>query len=142
MAWAITLGRVLQSVSGAWDGLSIQLPASYYATRPFETGGRVYDYLGVRWYRRLLRPVLWSMNPALLRSQRDARETMIRATYNPEAGHLLIFVVIFGITWWALFSGWWATVIWLMLFNLLHNGYPMLSMRQLRARLDRRGKTA
>ncbi len=62
---------------------------------------------------------------------------MIRATYNPEAGHLLILVVIFGITLWALFSGWWATVVWLMLFNLLHNGYPMLSMRQLRARLDR-----
>lgn len=64
---------------------------------------------------------------------------MIRTTYNPEAGHLLIFVVIVGITLWALISGWWATVVWLLPFNLLHNGYPMMSMRQLRARLNQRG---
>jgi hypothetical protein len=88
MAWAIWLGRILQSRSGAWDGVSLQLPACYYVTRPFQRRGRVYDYLGVRWYRRLLRPWLWTVNPSLLRSQGDARQTMIRATRNPEAGHL------------------------------------------------------
>jgi hypothetical protein len=138
MAWAITLGRLLQSRSGAWDGLSIQLPASYYATRPFEKKGRAYDYLGVPRYRRLMRRFLWSVKPSLLRSQPGARAAMIRSTHNPEAGHLLIFAVIIGITLWAMVSGWWSTVAWLLLFNLLHNVYPMLSMRQLRARLDRR----
>jgi hypothetical protein len=137
MAWAILLGRILQSQDGAWDGLSRRLPASYYATRPFEKDGRVYNYLGVRWYQRLLRPVLWSMNPAHLRSQQGGRQTMIRATQNPEAGHLLIFVVITGIMSWALVNGWWSTAAWLLLFNLLHNGYPVLSVRQVRARLDR-----
>jgi hypothetical protein len=83
-AWAIMLGRVLQSAEGAWDGLSIQLPASYYATRPFEKDGRLYDYLGVREYRRLLRPMLWSVKPTRLRSEQHARETLIRATHNPE----------------------------------------------------------
>jgi hypothetical protein len=138
IAWAIWLGRVLESRSGAWDGLSCRLPASYYAMHPFEKGGRIYDYLGVRWYRRLLRRVLWSVNPALLRSQPEARETMTRATQGPEAGHLIIFVVILGITLWPLVSGWWNTVAWLLLFNLLHNAYPVLSLRQVRARLDRR----
>jgi hypothetical protein len=139
MAWAIWLGRVLESRSGAWDGLSVRLPASYYATRRFEKGGRVYDYLGVRWYQRLLRPVLWSVNPAILRSQRGARQTMIQATKDPEAGHLIIFVVIVGITLWALVSGWWDTAAWLLLFNVLHNGYPVLSVRQVRARLHGAG---
>ena len=138
MAWAIMLGRILQSAEGAWDGLSTQLPASYYATRSFEEDGRLYDYLGMRWYRRLLRPMLWSVKPTRLRSDSDARETMIRATYNPEAGHLLIFIVIIGITFWALASGWWASVAWLLFFNLLHNVYPILSMREVRARLNRR----
>jgi len=142
MAWAITLGRVLESRSGAWDGLWARLPASYYATRRLEKRGRLYDYLGVRWYQRLLRPVLWSMSPARLRSQRGARQTMIRATQDPEAGHLLIFVVITGITLWALVSGWWDTAAWLLLFNVLHNLYPVLSVRQVRARLHRRGGTA
>lgn len=140
MAWAISLGRILESRSGAWDGLSVRLPASYYATRPFEKGGRVYDYLGVRWYQRLLRSVLWSVNPALLRSQQGARQTMIRATKHPEAGHLIIFIVIIGITLRALASGWWDTAAWLLLFNLLHNGYPVMSVRQIRARLHQGGE--
>jgi hypothetical protein len=140
MAWAILLGRVLESRSGAWDGLSHRLPASYYVTRPFETRGRVYDHLGVRWYQRLLRPWLWSTKPVLLRSQPGTRQTMIRATQDPEAGHLIIFVVIIAITSWALVLGWWDTVAWLLLFNLLHNGYPVLSMRQVRARLNRRAE--
>jgi hypothetical protein len=140
MAWAIGMGRLLETRSGAWDGLSTRLPASYYTTRPFEKGGRIYDYLGVRGYQRLLRRVLWFVNPALLRSHPEARQTMIRATQDPEAGHLLIFAVILGITLWALVSGWWDTVAWLLMFNLLHNGYPVLSVRQIRARLNRRQK--
>ena len=115
----------------------LRLPAGYYSMRPFERRGRVYDRLGVRQYQRLLRPVLWSVDPALLRSQRDARATMIQATYDPETGHLIIFVVVMGITLWAAANGWWDAVAWLLLFNLLHNGYPVLSMRQIRARLDR-----
>ena len=141
MAWAIMLGRILQSAEGAWDGLSIQLPASYYATRLFEQDGSVYEYFGVRGYRRLFRPMLWTVKPTRLRSEQDARKTMIRATYNPEAGHLLIFVVIIGITLWSLASGWWASVAWLLLFNFLHNGYPILSMREVRARLNRHEQT-
>jgi hypothetical protein len=61
---------------------------------------------------------------------------MIEGTKDAETGHLFIFLLITGITVWALASGWWDSAGWLMLFNLLHNGYPVLSMRQLRARLD------
>jgi hypothetical protein len=128
MFWAITF---------ASNVVPLRLPARYYATRPFEKGGRAYDLLGLRWYRRALRPVLWSVNPALLRSQPAARETMIEGTKDAETGHLFIFLAITGITIWALASGW-CSAGWLLLFNLLHNGYPVLSMRQLRARLTRR----
>jgi hypothetical protein len=53
-----------------------------------------------------------------------------------EAGHLIILVLIGGITVWAAAHGWWDTVPWLRAFNILHNGYPVLSMRQFRARLE------
>jgi hypothetical protein len=135
MAWAISLGRVLEFPKGRRNGLSIRLPEGYYATRSFEKGGRVYDYLGVRGYRRLFSRWLWSVKPGLLRSQPGARQALIRATRDPEAGHLIIFVAIVGITLWALARGWWDAVAWLLLFNLLHNGYPVMSMRQIRARL-------
>ena len=45
--------------------------------------------------------------------------------------------MILGITLWPLISGWWNTVAWLLLFNVLHNAYPVWSLRQVRARLDR-----
>jgi hypothetical protein len=65
----------------------LRLPARYYATRSFEKAGRVYDLLGVRWYRRAMRPFLWSVNPALLRSRPAAGETMIEHTKDAETGH-------------------------------------------------------
>jgi hypothetical protein len=58
------------------------------------------------------------------------------STKDAETGHLFIFLAVTGITAWALASGWWDAAGWLLLFNLLHNGYPVLSMRQLRARLN------
>ncbi len=136
-AFGINWVLILWAILFASNVVRLRLPAQYYATRPFEKAGRVYDLLGVRWYRRALRPVLWSVSPTLLRAQPSGRETMIEGTKDAETGHLFILVVITAIAVWALTSGWWDTAGWLLLFNLLHNGYPVLSMRQLRARLTR-----
>jgi hypothetical protein len=136
-AFGINWVLILWAILFASNVVRLRLPVQYYAARPFEKGGRMYDLLGVRWYRRALRRVLWSVSPTLLRSQPSAREMMIEGTKDAETGHLFILVVISAITVWALASGWWDTAGWLLLFNLLHNGYPVLSMRQLRARLTR-----
>ncbi len=136
-AFGVNWVLMMWAIMFASNVAPLRLPARYYVTRPFEKGGRVYDLLGVRWYRRALRPMLWSVNPGLLRSQPAARETTIERTKDAETGHLVIFFVVTALTVWALASGWWDTAGWLLLFNLLHNGYPVLSMRQLRARLTR-----
>jgi hypothetical protein len=128
MAWAISVGRYVR----------FRCPAGYYTVRSFEKGGRIYDYLGVRWYQRLLRPFLWKVNPRLLRSQRDGRKTVMDSTHDPDGGHLAIFIVIVFLTVRAAALGWWDSVAWLVLFNLLHNAYPVMSMRQIRARLAQR----
>jgi len=135
-AFGVNWLLIIWAIMFASNVVPLRMPARYYATRRFEKAGRVYDLLGVRWYRRALRRVLWSVNPALLRSQPAARETMIENTKDAETGHLFILLVITGITAWALASGWWDAAGWLLLFNLLHNGYPVLSMRRLRARLN------
>jgi hypothetical protein len=140
-AFGINWALMIWAIMFATNVVRLRLPARYYDTRPFENGGRVYDRLGVRWYRRALRPVLWSVNPALFRSQPAARETTIEGTKDAETGHLFIFLAITAITVWAVASDWWDTAGWLLLFNLLHNGYPVLSMRQLRARLTRRQRS-
>ena len=134
-AFAINWVLIIGAIVFASTVVPLRLPARYYAVRPFEKTGRLYDLLGVRWYRRALRRVLWSANPAQLRSQPAFRAWMVERTKDAETGHLFIFLVITGITVWALASRWWDAAAWLLLFNLLHNGYPVLSMRQLRARL-------
>ena len=135
-AFGVNWVLMMWAIMFASNVVPLRLPAQYYVTRRFEKGGRVYDLLRVRWYRRALRRVLWSVNPTLLRSQPAGRETMIEHTKDAETGHLFILLAIIGITVWALASGWWDGAGWLLLFNLLHNGYPVLSMRQLRARLN------
>jgi hypothetical protein len=136
-AFGINWVLILWAILFASNVVRLRLPSRYYVPRSFEKSGRVYDLLGVRWYRRALRPVLWSVSPATLRSLPSGRDTMIEGTKDAETGHLFILMVITAITVWALASGWWDTAGWLLLFNLLHNGYPVLSMRQLRARLTR-----
>jgi hypothetical protein len=126
MVWAIMF---------ASNVVPLRLPAQYYATRPFEKAGRVYDLLGVRWYRRALRRVLWSVNPALLRSQSAARETMIEHTKDAEAGHLFILLAVTGITGWALASAG-GTRRAGCCFQSSTQRISVLSMRQLRARLN------
>jgi len=128
MAWAIVVGRFVL----------FRFPAGYYRLRRFETDGRIYDRLGVRWYQRWFRRFVWSVNLSLVRSQRDGRAKVMESTYDPESGHLYIFLIIAGITLRAALLGWWDSVAWLVLFNALHNGYPVISMRQIRARLERR----
>jgi hypothetical protein len=134
-AFAVNWVLILWAILFASTVVRLRLPARYYATRRVERAGRLYDLMGVRWFRRTLRPGLWSVSPTLLRSQSSARETMIEGTKDAETGHLFILLVISAITVRACAFGWWDTAGWLLLFNLLHNGYPVLSMRQLRARL-------
>jgi hypothetical protein len=85
-AFGINWVLILWAIFFASNVIRLRLPAQYYAIRPFERVGRVYDLLGLRWYRRTLRPVLWPVSPTLLRSQASARETMIDGTKDAETG--------------------------------------------------------
>jgi hypothetical protein len=73
-AFGVNWVLIVWAVMFASNVVPLRLPPEYYATRPFEKAGRVYDRFGVRWYRRALRPVLWSVNPALFRSRVDVSD--------------------------------------------------------------------
>jgi hypothetical protein len=85
-AFGVNWVLMMWAIMFASNVVSPRLPAQYYVTRRFEKARRAYDVLGVRWVRRALRPVLWSINPALLKSQPAARETMIERTKDAETG--------------------------------------------------------
>jgi Glycosyl-4,4'-diaponeurosporenoate acyltransferase len=53
-----------------------------------------------------------------------------------EAAHGLLFVIVSTLAAGALTLGWFDTAVWLMLFNVLLNGYPVMLQRYNRRRLE------
>ncbi len=128
MFWAVIVHQLVP----------IRFPSGYFATRAIERG-RVYGLAGVRQYQRFLRITgLWMLNQELrCRRGPESRQRLAVATEAPEVHHVIIFLAVGITTIRALMAGWLDTAAWLILFNLLHNGYPVLSMREIRARLQR-----
>jgi Glycosyl-4,4'-diaponeurosporenoate acyltransferase len=136
LAWFALLGRVLVGRP------VLRLPAQVHALRAFERDGRVYELLGVRVAKGLLRrrplavfapdmhlPV--EPTPATVA---DLDERMRQA----EALHEILLVVTLAVVVNAATRGWWGAAGWTLLFNVLANGYPAMLQRYNRARLARR----
>ena len=78
------------------------------------------------------------MNPWLrYRPAPSASTTLVAATEGSETAHLLIFIVLAVVSRDFVRRGWWDTAGSLLFFNILHNAYPVLSLRAVRARADR-----
>jgi len=123
-----------------WLVIPLRFGHGYYRVLRFEQSGRLYEALGVRWFQAVLRrPGAYGSRvfPSYSRGHHGA-EALVAATLGPETAHALIFVVI---TVLALDTGvrrgWWDTAAWLIVFNVLFNAYPVLSLRQVRARVER-----
>ena len=122
-----------------WTLVPIRLWRGYYRVRAFERSGGVYAVVGVRGFQRLLRASRFHGPVPFPRYQRGptARETLIADTYGSETAHLIIFAVLTGLAANLAWRGWWDTAAWLSAFNVLFNAYPVMSMRHIRARVDR-----
>jgi hypothetical protein len=137
MTWLGTVSRVVQP----------RLPAWVHELRPFERDGRLYERLGVRAAKRLLRRgPLAAFNPDL---HLPAEPTPERVRHldgrmrDAEASHLILFVATLAVVANAVVRGWWGAAAWTSAFDLLLNGYPVMLQRYNRAMLRRRfGATA
>lgn len=132
MTWLGTLSRVVRP----------RLPGAYHRLRPFELDGRVYERLGVRVVKRLLRRgPLAVFNPDLhLPAERSPERLahLDQRMRDAEAAHALLFVATLGVVAHALAQGWWTAAALTLLFDVLLNGYPVMLQRYNRALLRRR----
>jgi hypothetical protein len=112
------------------------LPDGYYRVRPFER--RLYKTIGVGIFRKLLRSRYYRLNPefSLLarRTTLDALEERMRDT---ETAHLVVFLMVFLFIGYAFWTSRFDAAAWLLVFNLLFNGYPIMLQRYNRTRVRR-----
>ena len=136
LAWFALLGRALAGRP------VLRLPAQVHALRAFERDGRVYELLGVRMAKSLLRrrplavfaPDLHLPAEPTPATVADLDERMRQA----EALHEILLVVTLTVVANAATRGWWGAAGWTMLFNVLANGYPAMLQRYNRALLAQR----
>ena len=131
----------------AWLGLVSRfvvprLPEGYHALHGFERDGRLYELLGVRLVKRLLRRgPLAVFNPDLHLPTEPTPANLAHLDQrmrDAEASHFILLVLMLGVVVHAAARGWWGAAGWTLLFDVLVNGYPVMLQRYNRALLSRR----
>ncbi len=124
----------------------LRLPERYHALRPFERDGRVYERVGVRLAKSVLRRgPLAVFNPKLhLPAERTPAELsrLAQRMRDAEASHAVLFVAELAVVGHALARGWWTAAALTLLFDVLMNLYPVMLQRYNRARLAERFQLA
>jgi hypothetical protein len=132
MTWLGTLSRIVRP----------RLPASAHRLRSWEVDGRVYERLGVRLVKRLLRRgPLAVFNPGLHLPSKPTPERIAELDQrmrDAEAAHAILLVLTLGVVVHALARGWWVAAVATAAFDVAVNGYPVMLQRYNRARLHRR----
>jgi len=122
--------------------VQVRLPDRYHELRRFERTGRVYERIGVRAVKWMLRRgPLAVFNPDLhLPAERTSAKLahLEQRMRDAEASHAVLFVATLPIVAHALVRGWWVAAAATLLFDLLMNGYPVILQRYNRARLAAR----
>lgn len=130
MSWVAIVGQVFH----------FSLPLSYYDIKAFEQTGQVYERLGVPLFKKLVRRGPLSIFSPTLRFPKDktisALQHLDHEMRKAEAGHVLIFALMLFFIGYALFQGWFDAVGWMLAFNILINGYPVMLQRYNRIKLQ------
>lgn len=127
MAWIAILGQTMV----------FTFPPRYFAIKRFERGGRLYEMLGIRVFKKLVRRGPLSIFSPTLRFSggKTALPMLEQEMRKAESGHLTIFLVILLFAGMAMTRGWFDAAGWLLLFSILLNGYPIMLQRYNRIRL-------
>jgi len=132
MVWLGTTSRYVQP----------RLPEPFHRLRAFERDGRVYELVGVRLVKQLLRRGPMAVfNPDLhLPAERSPATLghLDQRMRDAEASHVILLVALLGVAVNAAARGWWWAAMWTVLFDVALNGYPVMLQRYNRGLLSKR----
>lgn len=135
-AWILNF-MLMMSVSSLVDTCKPGLNAPYYETKAWEKNGAFYKRFGVNLFRKLLVLVGWEkLHKAVSPVKKDlqALKLLEHNTRRSELGHLVIFFIVLGFTFFVAFRHGFKESLWLISLNVILNVYPVAVQRYNRPR--------
>ncbi|MEM1271926.1 MAG: hypothetical protein AAGI08_17905 [Bacteroidota bacterium] len=140
IGFAIFVNFLLMTLFAVFVGvLKPDLSISYFEAKRFEKGGRVYRRFGLRYFLLLLRLVgseRMRRTSAPLTKRGESLARFEHQTRVSEASHALAAVVVAAITVYVASAYGIGSVIWLVVFNIVLNVYPVMMQRYNRPRVQ------
>ena len=131
MSWVAVVGQAVH----------FSFPLRYYDLKAFERTGQVYERLGIRLFKRLVRRGPLSIFSPTLRFAKEKTISALRhlddEMRKAETGHVFIFMLMLLFSSYALLRGWFDAVAWMLAFNVIINGYPIMLQRYNRIKLQK-----
>jgi len=141
LSYSITLNFVLMMwMSIAQTLLRPALKSSYFNSHPIEEGGKIYEYLGVNFFRKLLVLSGWERSR---KKETPIRKSLILLEYyeyrtrTSEFGHVIIAIIIAFISIYVCMVYSFKETIGLIFLNIFLNIYPIIVQRYNRPRARR-----
>ncbi len=132
---------LLSWVTIVGQSISLNLPQRYFEIKVFERSERIYKSLGVRLFKRLVRRGPLTIFNQSLRCSKGMTRSYLpyleQFMRKAETGHLSAAILMLLFIGYALLRGWFDAVGWMLLFNVIINGYPVMLQRYNRIRLQK-----
>lgn len=138
-AWALNF-LLMGCVLTFTETLKSPLTSPYYKDKTWERRGKIYESLGINFFRKLLVLIGWEkLNKKSAPVVKDTKALMHLhyQTKKSELGHLIIFIIVLGFNIFVALKFGFAKSLWLLVLNILLNLYPILLQRYNRPRVER-----
>ena len=132
---------LLAGVRTFTETLKSKLTSSYFNEKAWERRGKIYESLGINFYRKLLGGIGWERhvtkksNP--VEKNTKALINLHYQTKHGELGHLIVLIIVLGFNIFVAFKFGVLNSLWLLILNIILNLYPVLLQRYNRPRIER-----
>ena len=138
-AWALNFLLML-CVLTFTETLKGQLTSSYYNEKGWERKGKIYEYVGIGFFRKILVWIGWeklNKKSAPVEKNTEALMNLNYQTKKSELGHLIILIIVLGFNVFVAFKFGVLKSLSLLILNVLLNLYPIFLQRYNRPRIQR-----
>ncbi|MCY7293288.1 MAG: hypothetical protein LH615_14005 [Ferruginibacter sp.] len=138
-AWVLNL-MLMMCVFKFTEALKSKFSSTYYNEKKWELRGKIYGFLGINFFRKLLVWIGWERLNKKSNPIEKNTKSLIHLQYRTkqsELGHIIIMVIVLGFNVFVAFKFGIPESLWLLILNVLLNLYPIFLQRYNRPRLDR-----